>query len=286
MKTVLGIVASKRRLGNCEILVKEISRQLSVPHELKLLRLPDFNLHYCTGCYRCLSSGGGCVLLDDLSSVLEAIAQADALILAAPTYFLGAHSSLKIFLDRAIAFYAMGERLWGKPAVGVGVAGMEGKEGSTHLDIEKFFAVILAENLQTRILYGALPGEVLLTDENRKAIGQMAAALRGGAPMKRQGTCPLCAGETFRLLQGNKARCMLCSHAGKVSFENGRFTFSPESDDHPILFGKQNARDHRDWLEGMKKLFRQRAKELREVTGEYENEGEWITPDSRPHEGH
>lgn len=281
MKKILGIVASKRRLGNCEILVKEIARRVSFPHELRLLRLPDFDLRHCTGCYRCLSSESGCVLDDDLSQVLEAVAGADALILAAPTYFLGAHSSLKIFLDRAISFYAFGNRLWGKPAVGIGVAGMEGKEGSTHLDIERFLAVILAQNLQTCIIYGALPGEVVLKEENRKVVAEMAAAL-GGESAKREGTCPLCAGETFRFIEGNKARCMLCSHAGEVSFENGRFTFSPEPNDHPILFGEQNALDHRDWLEGMKKLFRQRAKELRQVTAGYEDDGEWIVPEPRP----
>ncbi|MDO3380272.1 flavodoxin family protein [Geoalkalibacter halelectricus] len=281
MKKILGIVASNRRLGNCEILVKEIARRVSIPHELRLLRLPDFDLRYCTGCYRCLSSGSGCILDDDLAQVLEAVVGADALILAAPTYFLGAHSSLKIFLDRAISFYCMGDRLWGKPAVGVGVAGMEGKEGSTHLDIERFLAVILAENLQTRILYGALPGEVLLKEENRNAVAEMAAAISGDPSKKREGCCPICAGETFRFLEGSKARCMLCSHAGEVSLKNGRFTFSPEPIAHPILFGKQNALDHRDWLEGMKKLFRQKAKELRQVTAGYEDDGEWIMPEPR-----
>ena len=284
MKTILGIVDSKRRLGNCEILVKEIARRVSFPHELRLLRLPDFDLRHCTGCYRCLSSGSGCILDDDLSQVLEAVAGADALILAAPTYFLGAHSSLKIFLDRAISFYSLGNRLWGKPAVGVGIAGMEGKEGSTQLDIEKFLAVILAENLQTRILYGALPGEVLLTEKNDQAVAELAAALCGDPSKKREGCCPICAGETFRFLGDNQARCMLCSHAGEITYENGRFSFSPEASAHPILFGEQNALDHRDWLEGMKKLFRQRAKELRQVTEGYEDEGEWIMPEPRPAE--
>ena len=54
MKTVLGIVASPRRLGNCEIMAKEISRQIPQPHELKLLRLSDFHIKPCRGCYLCL----------------------------------------------------------------------------------------------------------------------------------------------------------------------------------------------------------------------------------------
>ena len=112
MKQVLGIIASHRNMGNCEIMAREISKQLSIPHQLKLLRLPDFSLRYCNGCYRCLTKGSGCVLTDDLAEILAAIADADALILAAPTYFLGAHACLKMFVDRGISFYSMAERLW------------------------------------------------------------------------------------------------------------------------------------------------------------------------------
>jgi len=43
MKKVLGIIASPRRLGNCEIMVKEISGHIPEPHELNLLRLSDFD---------------------------------------------------------------------------------------------------------------------------------------------------------------------------------------------------------------------------------------------------
>ena len=82
MKKILGIVGSKRSSGNCEIMVKEISRQVPEPHQLQLLRLPDFDIRYCTGCYRCLIKGRGWVIGDDLSIVLDAIAGADALILA------------------------------------------------------------------------------------------------------------------------------------------------------------------------------------------------------------
>ena len=140
MKKVLGIIGSKRSSGNCEVMVKEISRKIPEPHQLTMLRLPDFKLDYCTGCYRCLIKDRCCVLQDDLSTVLDAISDADALILAVPTYFLSAHSCLKVFLDRAISFYSQADSLWGKPAVGVGIAGIEGKEGSTLLDIERVFA--------------------------------------------------------------------------------------------------------------------------------------------------
>ena len=204
MKKILGIVGSKRSSGNCEIMVKEISRQVPEPHQLQLLRLPDFDIRYCTGCYRCLIKDSGCVIKDDLSVVLEAIAEADALILAVPTYFMSAHSCLKVLLDRAISFYSMADSLWEKPAVGVGIAGIEGKEGSTLLDIERFLKSILAKNKQSEIIYGALPGEVMLNEKNREIASGLARNLFS-QPSGRAGLCcPLCGGQTFRFFEGNK----------------------------------------------------------------------------------
>ncbi|MEJ2656789.1 MAG: flavodoxin family protein, partial [Desulfobacterales bacterium] len=119
MKKILGIIGSPRKLGNCEIMVKEISNQLSIPHELDLLRLQDFKILPCRGCYNCLFKTEDCILEDDLTTVIQAMAKADAYILSAPTYFLGINASLKMLLDRGISFYAHIEDLWGKPAVGV-----------------------------------------------------------------------------------------------------------------------------------------------------------------------
>jgi hypothetical protein len=64
MKNILGIIGSPRKLGNCEIMVKEISRQISTPHELKLLRLQDFKILPC-------SSNSGIMTLQDGAPVFE-----------------------------------------------------------------------------------------------------------------------------------------------------------------------------------------------------------------------
>ena len=98
MKKVLGLIASPRRGGNCEIMVKEISRKIGQPCDLRLLALNEFNILPCRGCYRCLLNARRCVIADDFHRVLQAICEADALIVAAPTYFLGANASLSAFL--------------------------------------------------------------------------------------------------------------------------------------------------------------------------------------------
>jgi len=278
VKKILGIVGSKRTSGNCEIMVKEISRQIPQPHQLNLLRLPDFDIQYCTGCYRCLIKGKGCVLSDDLAIVLESIAEADALIVAVPTYFLAAHSCLKTFIDRGISFYAMADVLWGKPAVGVGIAGIDGKEGSTLLDIERFLATILAENKQSQIVYGALPGEVMLNEKNREVAAKLARSLFGPVESKEGLSCPLCAGETFRFLDRSNVRCMLCSSAGTLRLEDGQLALALQPGEHDLLANKEEALKHRDWLLGMVGSYRENKRRLRDVVAEYEDKTPWIRP--------
>lgn len=278
MKQVLGIVASHRNLGNCEIMVREISRQLTVPHQLQLLRLPDFSLRYCNGCYRCLTKDNGCVLADDLGKVLEAISTADALILAAPTYFLGAHACLKMFVDRGISFYAIAERLWGKPAVGIGIAGIEGKEGSTLLDIERFLLAIQASNQMSRIVYGALPGEVVMNDGNKQVAGELAAALFGKAMVRPQPCCPLCGGGTVRFLEHGQVRCMLCSNSGVLLDDADGLALDIGSGTHELVADRNAALQHSDWLKGMLARYLEQRGQLKATQAEYKDETPWIKP--------
>ncbi len=145
MKKVLGIIGSPRNLGNCEIMIKEISRQIPVSHELNLLRLSDFDILPCRGCYRCLPEGKQCVFKDDLNTVLQAMCDADALVVAVPAYFLSANACLKGLLDRGLSIYNHSQKLWHKPAVGIGIAGIAGREGFTLLGVQSFLKLILAQ---------------------------------------------------------------------------------------------------------------------------------------------
>ncbi len=278
MKKIIGIVGSLRKAGNSELMVKEISRAISVPHQLQLLRLPEFKLNYCNGCYRCLMAKRGCVLKDDLVQLLDAIAAADALILAVPTYFLAGPACLKAFVDRAISFYPRAEQLWGKPVVGVGIAGIEGKEGSTLLDIERFFATLMVQHKSSRIIYGALPGEALLNQANRAVAAELAAALFSEPEPKRGLFCPCCGGETFRFYAGNQVRCMLCSESGQLLTDGGQPVIEMNRSEHQLLAGKTEALQHRDWLLGMVGRFKEQKEALSVIRGEYADEVTWIEP--------
>jgi multimeric flavodoxin WrbA len=282
IKKVLAIIGSPRRLGNCEIMAKEISRNVPVPHELELLRLNDFKILPCRGCYHCLFTSGGCVLDDDFEQVVEAIKGADGLMVIVPAYFLGPNASVKRLLDRGLAFYPHADGLWGKPAVGVGIAGIEGKEGYTLLGVESFLKLLLADLKQSRMIYGALPGEIFLDMRNKEIAAAMGAALFGRAVAPTEPACPLCGGQTFRFLGADRVRCMLCSNDGTVSAAGDTVRFDMVRGAHEMFLSEEAARTHKDWLIGMKSRFVREKEKLKTITVGYRKEGRWLRPEKDP----
>jgi multimeric flavodoxin WrbA len=278
MKTVLGIVGSPRKYGNSELFIKEVFRQLKGEWQLRLMRLPELSLLPCRACYHCLFGDQRCPQDDDFNMALEALVQADALIVAAPTYFLGANASLKRFLDRGLSFYAHLDQLWGKPAVGVAIAGIHGMEGYTKLVVDSFIKLTMADHRGSEVVYGALPGEIFLEPSAKRAAGQLAEALaqgRGSNTSSEPG-CPVCGGDTFRFLPDGGVRCMLCSGSGSYTASDQAIRFAINPGDHPLFTSYESARSHEGWLRGMKEMFLARRKELKAVTQNYTQEGEWI----------
>ncbi len=280
METILGIIGSPRRRGNCELMVKTVSRQTSRPHRLRLLRLTEFDLRPCRACYRCLTEGR-CPLDDDHGLLVDALLAADALIMAVPTYFLGPNSCLKRFTDRGLALYPHLEALWGKPAVAVGIAGIPGREGYTMLGIESALRLMFAELRAQALVYAALPGEVLLDDANLETATRLAQALGQPVPSPEPPCCPLCGGRTFRFLDHHRVRCMLCSNAGSLSMGAGGVSLDMRPGPHELFLTRKDALAHRDWLVDMKSKFESRKTRLREAVRDFGAAGDWIRPTAR-----
>ncbi|MHC1744710.1 MAG: flavodoxin family protein [Syntrophobacteraceae bacterium] len=282
VRSLLGILVSPRKYGNCELFVKELYRQLPGEWELKLVRLPELSIRPCVACYQCLFGEMECVIDDDYKMVLHELVACDAYVVAAPTYFLGANASLKLFLDRGLSFYGHLDELWGKPAAGVAIAGIEGMEGQTKLDVEQFIKLTLGDLRRCEVIYGALPGEIFLT-ETAKAVAQgMAqslAAETGSPPLDDQVVrCPLCGGDTFRFLPGGRVRCMLCSSGGEYRCSQEGIEVHTEAGEHPLFLTYDAAKHHMEWLRGMKEAFLAKRKELKAVTQQYTRVGQWIRP--------
>ncbi|MBU3917519.1 flavodoxin family protein [bacterium] len=276
MKKVLGLIGSPRKSGNSELMVKEISRHIPEEHELILIRLPEFNIEHCTGCYNCLFKEA-CHLKDDLYTVVDKIKEADGLIVSAPAYLFGANASLKNFIDRALAFYKHGDKMWGKPGIAIGVAGLEGKEGRTLLDLEGFLMGVGAIRKKSGMVFGALPGEALLNEKNRQIAKEFGEALFSAETERKEISCSLCGGQTFRFSEGNTVKCMLCSNDGVIKMNDGapEFEMRIEND---IALSNEAVLDHGAWLKGMKNKFKGSKEELKEIRKNYENDGTWVKP--------
>jgi multimeric flavodoxin WrbA len=278
MKKIIGIIASPRRLANCEIMIKEISKHVPESHALSLLRLSDFNIRPCKGCYLCLFKNRRCIQRDDYDQVLEAMTDAHGYIVAAPTYFLGANGSLKMLLDRGLAFYGRLNQLWGKPSVGIGIAGIEGKEGSTLLDIQRFLKLILSDIKQVSMIYSALPGEVLLHDRNIQTASQLGQALFGNGLKNPSPLCPQCGGDTFRFLGEKRIGCMLCSNTGYIQWEGETPVFSIEKQGSGLFLSKKEALEHEEWLRKQVREFAEKREQLNNLRAPFKEGWKWIKP--------
>ncbi len=278
MKNILGIIASPRRLGNCEIIVKEISKNIAESHTLSLLRLSDFTVRPCKGCYLCLFKKRQCIQRDDLMVILNAMADADAMIVAVPTYFLGGNGSLKMLLDRGLAFYAFLERLWGKPSVGVGIAGIKGKEGSTVLDIERFLKLSMSDMKRTAMIYGALPGEILQKETTEKIAKELANALFTSRRSPEALHCPLCGSSSFRFLTHERVRCLLCSNSGTLQMKDQRPVIGIEKEGNGLFLSKEDALEHEDWLRTRVGEYSAKREQMNTLRSPYREGWNWIKP--------
>ncbi len=279
-KTLLGLVASPRKFGNSELFIKELFLQLPGDWELQLIRLPDMDIRPCKACYQCLFGEEKCPQDDDFALVLEILSQSDAYVVAAPTYLLGANASLKRFLDRGLSFYARIDRLWGKPAVGVAIAGIDGMEGYTKLNVESFIKLAMGDLRGSAVVYGALPGEIFLREGGKETARRLAAALLHGQervpPLVP--ACPICGGDTFRFLPDGQVRCMLCSSSGSYVWKEGRLQMETKPGIHSLFLGYDEAKRHADWLREMKEQFLIRRQELKTVALGYTKVGKWVFP--------
>lgn len=269
-RIVLGLIGSPRKLGNCEVYVKEIARSIPGKHRLKLVRLPSLNIKPCLACYRCVMDQT-CPNKDDVEPLLQQIVEADAIIIATPVYFLGSHSIFKKILDRGFLFYTVLEKTYGKPCVLINFYGMKNRIGvasHTLMSLASFLGLDIKASMNIR---AALPGVVLADPRKRETAQKIAQKLFAKKLSRKHYGCPFCGCEIIRM---KKARltCTLCHGAffidgqGKrIKIKDGGIFGTPE---HMLL--------HKAWLRGMKGEFMKKRKELLRLILPYKDNGEWI----------
>ncbi len=276
-KKIVALILSPRKLGNCEILVKEICRNVSVAHELQLIRLTDKEIKPCKGCYACLVNGS-CPLDDDFISVAETMASADALIVATPTYFMGANGMLKVFLDRCLQLYPATFSLRGKPVINLITAGLKGEAGYSEVMLNSFSLILGLELRASEVFYGALPGEVFLdNDEQFKQAATLGETLFSDQERSfADWACPLCGSDVIQLLGKDRIQCVVCRNYGNICQDGERVELKVEINPENIFFTKEQSNRHGLWLQDMKARFTRLRRKLATLTGVYADQGKWF----------
>ena len=72
--------------------------------ETETFRLNKLSYRGCQACYACKTKLDRCILKDDLAPVLEAVKNADVLVIATPTYYGDVSGQLKCFVDRTFSY--------------------------------------------------------------------------------------------------------------------------------------------------------------------------------------
>jgi multimeric flavodoxin WrbA len=106
---IIAIDASPRR-GVISKSVEMAARSAEAAGaDVHLVRLCELEIRECTGCMVCRGDGV-CKIKDDLPALAEEIAQADGVILGAPSYFHRAAGSTRALLDRLGGYFGRVER--------------------------------------------------------------------------------------------------------------------------------------------------------------------------------
>jgi len=169
---VLGLIGSARKLGNCEVLVKEaLMAAREKGAEVRAVRLTDYRLLPCKGCMACVFRGEPCRLDDDMHQLWEQLQWADGLILSAPTYFLGPSGIIKLLIDRLFEYSLALGQARRRPAAIIATAGLPQWNPFTMPLLTMLAGVLQLEIVDRMVAYRPGPAEVLLDEEtmNRAA---------------------------------------------------------------------------------------------------------------------
>ena len=262
---VLGLIASPRSLGNSEVCVKEILRNLPKEWEKEIVNLSKLHIEPCKACYRCLSAGKQCVIQDDLKLFLEKIQWADKVVLACPVYFLGEQTSVKLIKDRLLTILNEGETFFcNKPCVIAIPHGIENWEGCGREAMLNFAGFLGLRVLGCRLINKHLPGQAAEEDSLAK-LKALAGALVENKELSAENLdiifCPGCQSSLLQVRNNGSWHCVMCGASGQLTADKGRLAIGG-LDLGVSRYSKEGMEQHgRDLLE-VNEEFRQKRREV------------------------
>lgn len=105
-KQTVCLLGSPRRGGNSDVLAARFcDRAAANGATVDTVALSDLTFHGCRNLFHCKNDLTHCGQLDDLTSVLEQVANAQILVLASPVYFTNVSGVMKQAIDRFFSFF-------------------------------------------------------------------------------------------------------------------------------------------------------------------------------------
>jgi multimeric flavodoxin WrbA len=104
--SIVAIISSPQKGANTDFVVNTIAKSAEENgKEVKVFSInPMADRKGCQGCDGCKRNGGTCVIKDDLTPILEAVRDAEGLIISSPVYFGEACAQYRLFEDRMYGF--------------------------------------------------------------------------------------------------------------------------------------------------------------------------------------
>ncbi len=102
---VVCLLGSPRPKGNSTILAGRFCAAAEASGaQVRTFALNKLEYRGCQACMACKTKLDKCVIEDDLTDALEAVREADALVMASPVYYGEVSSQLKGFIDRTFSY--------------------------------------------------------------------------------------------------------------------------------------------------------------------------------------
>lgn len=99
MKKILALLASPRKMGNSEILLREALKNFR-KSDITIVRTCDLSVTFCHSCGYC-EKKGFCKIKDDFQKVSSLLVKSDIVVVSSPIYFYGLPSHFKAIIDRS-----------------------------------------------------------------------------------------------------------------------------------------------------------------------------------------
>ncbi len=231
---VLGIVASCRKLGNTEILVKEsLMAAEAGGAQVDIIRWNDYNILPCEGDAQCLFGTRICKHKDkdDFDFLLNKLYEYDGIILGAPCYFLEVQAIVKQFIDRLFILFSQPSQIVGKPAVVIVPYATRGWTSHAFIQPTVLLMLLGMNIVDKALIHVQAVGEASadrLALDRAKVVGEelVQAMVSGDHSYKGDpGICPVCHERDVRIMSDNKTvECPICGIRGQIKIENGSIT--------------------------------------------------------------